>query len=412
MGGPAAVAGDEQAPKRMRYLIVAAACALALVAYVHRLGFGRALPRIGLSTAEAGWLTAAFMVAYGAFEVPLGRLGDRFGSRRLLVLIVLGWSAATALVGLATLVPAGWVLPLLLLLRFFFGACQAGGFPLIARLLTDWVPRGERATAQGFVWTASRLGGMIGPLTIGPLMDSFSGWGIALALTAGLGPLWCIGFWPWSRDRPAGDGAVPGHAHMPWARLLRSRDVWGLCLMYAGVAFGANFYVGMLPQYLEKGRGLSSDATTWLAAMPFGCGMVACVAGGVLSDGLIRRTGSLAWGRRLNGIVALSLGAIGWLAIPWIETTGMLATVLCVVFVCNDLNMGPAWATCADVGERYAGTVGGAMNMMGSLAGALGSVAAGHLAPQGYFALYAGGFLVAAASWLVIDPRRRLTQDA
>ena len=37
----------------------------------------------------------------------------------------------------------------------------------------------------------------------------------------------------------------------------------------------------------------------------------------------------------------------------------------------NDFVMPAAWAGCMDVGGRYAGTVSGAMNMMGSIAGAL-----------------------------------------
>ena len=43
----------------------------------------------------------------------------------------------------------------------------------------------------------------------------------------------------------------------------------------------------------------------------------------------------------------------------------------------NDAMMGPAWASCADIGERHAGTLSGAMNMTGAFLGAAGMTLAG-----------------------------------
>ena len=45
----------------------------------------------------------------------------------------------------------------------------------------------------------------------------------------------------------------------------------------------------------------------------------------------------------------------------------------------NDFVMPAAWAGCMDVGGRYAGTVSGAMNMFGSIAGALSPLVVGYL---------------------------------
>ena len=45
----------------------------------------------------------------------------------------------------------------------------------------------------------------------------------------------------------------------------------------------------------------------------------------------------------------------------------------------NDFVMPAAWAGCMDIGGRYAGTVSGAMNMMGSIAGALSPLVVGYL---------------------------------
>ena len=45
----------------------------------------------------------------------------------------------------------------------------------------------------------------------------------------------------------------------------------------------------------------------------------------------------------------------------------------------NDFVMPAAWAGCMDVGGRYAGTVSGAMNMFGSMAGASSPLVVGYL---------------------------------
>ena len=90
----------------------------------------------------------------------------------------------------------------------------------------------------------------------------------------------------------------------------------------------------------------------------------------------------------------------------------VVAVVLCLIFFCNDLNMGPAWASCADVGERYAGTVGGAMNMFGNLFGACSMLMAGYLFRLGesktLFAVYAGCFVLGSLAWLMVDVTKPL----
>ena len=45
-----------------------------------------------------------------------------------------------------------------------------------------------------------------------------------------------------------------GHGAIPWTKMLRSRSVWALCLMYGCGGFAANFFVTYLPSYLRKQR--------------------------------------------------------------------------------------------------------------------------------------------------------------
>jgi sugar phosphate permease len=425
-----------QRPSRVRYQVLVAACTAAAIAYVHRNGFAVALTDVAadfhLEDRHKGYLSAAFLLAYGAFEVPCGVLSDRFGVRALLPLLVIGWSVLTGAVAIGLWLP-GWWMPfaVLLALRFLFGACQAGLFPALSRMMTDWMPLKERATAQGFIWMASRVGGAAAPHLFPWLVVLCSAWQPCLWALAGLGLIWAAAFWPWFRNRPdemravneaerrliAKERAVSsGHVHIPWRRLLRSRNVWMLCAMYGCVGFAANFFITLLSDYLIHHRHVTLDQKAWLASLPFACGVGACIAGGYLSDRLSRLWLGRKWGRRINGMIGLSIAAIALLATIWVDDIVLLGLLLCLGFAGNDLNMGPAWAACADIGERHAGTVGGAMNMVGNIIGAVGMALAGRLLDANLdalvFILFACSYTLAAICWLGIDASKPLETSA
>jgi MFS family permease len=463
--------GKEAAPaSRVRYCVLAFACALAVVTYIQRLGFvsvgsPHIMKSAGLDPADMGNLAAVFLVAYGLFQVPGGLLGDRFGGRHVLTLLVLGWSLVTGSVALTVLLPAVAALQFtfLLIVRFLFGALQAGGFPVLGRIIADWMPVGERGFAQGSIWMVSRLGGFLIPFLFIWFFRVSGGLALPFILMACLGLLWCGAFWPWFRNRPeempqvnrgewewiaTGRPLLKQSRSVPWSRMARSLSVWSLCLMYGCTGFSGNFFTSMLPIYLSEYRvhavdavdvaqsliiptGLGDDfllpaqATTrmvesvenskwtaWLQGLPLAGGAVSCVLGGALSDWLIRRWGNRKWGRRTVGAFGLTLAGGAFLSVLWAEPLWLLGLLLTLTFFGNDLTMGPAWASCADIGERYAGTLSGTMNMIGALLGACGMKLVGHLLLSGQpalmFVILAGVYFLAALCWFGVDVTKRL----
>ena len=69
----------------------------------------------------------------------------------------------------------------LLALRFLFGMFQAGTFPLLSRLMADWMPTTERGSAQGFIWMCSRAGGVLAPMVMVWLFHRLGNWRSPLA---------------------------------------------------------------------------------------------------------------------------------------------------------------------------------------------------------------------------------------
>jgi MFS family permease len=157
---------------------------------------------------------------------------------------------------------------------------------------------------------------------------------------------------------------------------------------------------------------LSEEEAKWLSSVPLACGIVACVAGGLLSDWIVRRTGNRKWGRRWHGLVGYGCAGLAILSTIWVRDVWALGALLSAAFFFFDLTMGPAWAACADIGERHAGTVGGAMNMIGNFGAAAGAKMAGYLFGKeigGFagneivFVLFACSFWLGALSWLRVD---------
>jgi MFS family permease len=383
-------------------------------------------------------------------------MGDRWGSRKVLTGIVLWWSIFTALTGCVWafdlesgqhLSLGSWSIPLILdafvmmlLLRFFFGAGEAGAYPNITRVVSDWFPFHERASAQGCIWMCARLGGAVAPLVLGRLTIAL-GWRQAFLILGGMGLVWATVFAWWFRNRPeqmaecneaerelirAGrtDGPSVGHSFPPVSALAGNLTVWALGSAAFWVCFGWYFYPTWQPKYLIDVHGF--DPQGWaqevLTGLPFLCGAVGCLVGGRLSDVLVRRLGR-RWGRSLLGLVGFLGAGLCVLATGVATAAWQAVTLLCLAFLVNDLAIPVIWAASADVGGRYAGTVAGLMNMIGAggamLSPALipyvrGWLPAGTPPAQEWQWIFSGlalAWFLGAASWLFIDASRPLVSE-
>ena len=124
--------------------------ALAAITYLDRVAIGVTRPYIArdldLTPTQMGYVFSAFYLSYALFEIPTGWWGDKVGTRKVLTRIVCWWSAFTVLTGFA------WSYSSLLLIRFLFGAGEAGAWPNVARTFSRWFPRRDRGTVQGHVF--------------------------------------------------------------------------------------------------------------------------------------------------------------------------------------------------------------------------------------------------------------------
>lgn len=406
---------------KYRYRVLAACFFLAIITYVDRVCISVAGNEIkddlGLSLEQWGWVLGAFVLSYGLFEMPAGAMGDRLGPRKVLTRIVVWWSIFTGLTGLAQ----GF--KQLVLVRFLFGAGEAGAYPNMSVVISRWFPSGERARAQSVVWMASRLGGALAPVLVIPIQQAY-GWRASFFIFGVIGMVWAVTWFWWFRDDPRKKAGVTeaelqeidegrtasDPAPTPWRHLFAQPNMWWIMLMYHANAWCGFFYLTWLHIFLSKGRGFNAQELIAYSWMPFVVGAGANLVGGFAGDALVRRVG-IKWGRRLVGCCALSAAAVFLTATIFVENKVLAVALLALAYGCSDFAMPAAWAVCLDVGHRHAGVVTGAMNMAGQIGSFLTTVLFGYIvvAFDSYNApLVPIAFMsvVGALAWLKIDPTR------
>jgi MFS transporter, ACS family, glucarate transporter len=395
---------------RVRYGVLALVSVLSMITYLDRACFGVAAPIIASelslpSVADLKWVFTAFAIAYAVFEIPAGWLGDVWGPRSTLIRIVIWWSLFTALTGVVGLKYGSTIiggLGTLIVLRLLFGAGEAGAYPNITRALHNWFPADRAATAQGWVWMSGRLAGGLTPL-IWMLLVAGTSWTAPIVSWRGaflmfglVGVIWCVVFALFFRNHPRTHRLVnqaelqeiernketaEAELVIPWASFLRSTNLYLLCLMYFCMVYGWYFNITYLPSYLRNRYQLepSSVVTAIYQGAPLWIGALSCLAGGLVVDWLMRRTGNRRKSRRILGVTAEGMCALCWLAATLAPNVHLFVAAVALAALCNDMTLASAWATCQDIGQRFTAVTSACMNTIGTVGAALSGWMTGSL---------------------------------
>ena len=411
-------------PMRYRHWVLILLSLLSAITYLDRVCISVAGPRIQqelrISPQSWGWVVGVFAIAYGLFELPGGLMSDRMGPRRVLTRIVLWWSAFTILTGRVS------NYSLLLLVRFCFGAGEAGAYPGASSSISRWFPVAERARAFGIVWMASQAGGALAPLLVVPIQAMY-GWRASFYVFGLLGVVWSAVWFLWYRDNPlektgitaAELAEIAGNSRretipLPWRRVFRQPNFWAVLGVALTYCYAMYFFLAWLPTYLVKGRGFSEQELT-LSTAPFLLGVAANAAGGWVGDMAVKRVG-LRMGRRAVGIAGLTLAAASMLGAAFVPGKYGVLLLLALGYAGITFQQPSVWAVCLDIGKRHAGAVSGAMNTAGQFGSFLLSISFGYFLTRfGSFDLalipIAGALLAGAGLWFVVDPNRELLPE-
>lgn len=384
-----------------------------VINYMDRTNVAVAAPALreefGLTPAQMGLIFSAFAWTYSALQIPGGLVADRVRARLLYPILLVGWSVATlaqaAASGLASLVGA----------RIVIGAFEAPSFPLNNRIVTEWVPPQNRASAIAFYTSGQFLGlALLAPLLVA--IQDWAGWRGLFIITGLIGIAWALVWYAVYRDPPQAalkrpskeisrDNAQPGLSQAGLSALLTNPNLVGIYLGQFCLGTLTIFFLTWFPTYLVDYRGIEFAQSGWLAAIPFLAAFAGVLVSGNLSDWLIRRGFSAGLARKgpvLTGML-LSTAVFG---ANYTDDTALALLFLSIAFFGNGL-ASIAWVFVSLLAPKgRVGIVGGIFNFCGALSAVVTPLAIGLLVDGENFApalTYIGVFaLLGSASYLFL----------
>ncbi len=191
-----------------------------------------ALPTIGKEFATdavtLSWVTTVYLLAAAVFLVPLGRVADITGRRRVFLIGIIGYTAVSILCSLAPSVQV------LIVLRGLQGLTDAMIFGTSLAIVTSVYPPRERGRALGVTVAAVYSGGALGPF-LGGLLTKAAGWRSIFMLTAVLGAI-VVALTLWK---------MRGE----WAEARGQKMDWLGSVLYGAGLFGIMYGFRLLPEF-------------------------------------------------------------------------------------------------------------------------------------------------------------------
>jgi ACS family glucarate transporter-like MFS transporter len=339
---------------------------LSMITYIDRACISSAKDPIaadlGLSDSAMGMVFGAFALGYALAQIPSGWLADRIGPRITLASVVTAWSALTALTG------AAWSLTSLVVIRFLFGAGEAGAFPGGVRAIYNWLPAHERGRANGVLFSGSRIGAAVSfPLFAWMLAEWH--WRTAFVILGAAGVVWALGWLAWFRDYPENPpprDAAPAVAQIALGDVFRSGPMALAMTQYFAGNFTFFICLSWMHPYLKNEYKLTNQEAAAYTMIPLLLGATAQWVSGLIVDRLYRSR-HRSWSRRLPAIVGFGLAAAGIAAVTLMDSPAAAVACFTLATFGADMTISPSWAFCTDIAGKNSGSVSAAMNMLGNI---------------------------------------------
>jgi MFS transporter, ACS family, glucarate transporter len=416
----------------VRWFLVFWLFVLSAVSYLDRVNISIAVGPIAesyhLSDVQMGPVFSAMLFGYALFQTVGGRLADRFGPRRVLAGGVLWWGVFTSLTAMVPAKITGAIF-IFVVVRFLLGAGEAVIYPSANQFIARWIPTSERGIANGWIFAGVGAGAGLTPLLITQIMVRY-GWRTSFWVCSIIGFAAGVVWFVMARDSPGEHAGVSAaelavirsgltqdgprndpKALVPWRRVIQSKEVWAITLSYFCYGYVAWIFFSWFYRYLSKVRGLDLKASALYTMLPPVAMLAGSVVGGAINDRLSKRLGSRV-GR--CGVAVFAIAAAGvFIALgSQVQSARLASVVLAGGAGSLYLSQSSFWSVTVDIAGASAGSVSGFMNMGNQIGAAITATLTPWIAARfGWttsFLVAAGLCVVGAASWLVVDPTRRL----
>src|SRR5258707_12406067 len=341
---------------------------------------------IGWSEAQYGYVNTAFQAAYAIGLLVVGRLMDRFGTRKGFSFAIVFWSVAAMGHALARSAFGFGTA------RFALGLGEAGNFPASIKTIAEWFPKKERAPAPGIFNAGSNVGAIVAPLVVPSIAINY-GWQWSFIIARTLRFSW-VPFWTTTYRRPEehprlsraelayiqSDPAEPA-TKIPWARLVPHRQTWAFAIGKFMTDPIWWVYLFWMPKFLNTNYGLKITQIGLPLVVIYDSADFGSIGGGWRYLTLIKR---------------------GW-SVNKARKTAMLVCALAVVPVMFAARASNLWVAVAFVSVAAAAHQGWSANMFTMASDMFPRRAIGSVVGIGGMAGAIGGMLIASTVGLILQ---------
>ena len=412
----------------IRLLLVLSTFLLTVLLYIDRACISAAKDDIcsdlGLSLTDFGWVMAVFTLGYALFQAPSGKLADKYGPRSVISGIVVVWSVLTAITGTA------WNYISMLVIRFFFGAGEAGAFPALSKVVYNWFPVKERGIVQGINFSGSRLGAAFA-LPLVAWMITAIGWRFSFLVFGLFGVVFAALWYLFFKNKPEESNtlgevekkyimanrqqqSIEKSASLSFSKIILSRNMLMNMVQYICSNFTFYFTLTWMFPFIKQKFGLSPVEAGLYSSIPLVAGAAGNWLSGLLVDYIYRKKG-LKSSRKIPAVIGFILASFGMVMVTQSASGTMAVVFLAVAVFGADMTLSPSWAFCIDIGKENAGLVSGTMNMAGNLGAFVTILVYPYLfewtgSNVPFFYIAAAMSAVAIVMWSLMSPEKVLAE--
>jgi len=332
-----------------------------------------------LTTLDYSRITSAFLGSYAVMYAVSGKLIDRLGTRRGLMIFVSCWSIANMLHAFAGSVTQFRIF------RFLLGAAEPANFPGGVKAVSEWFPMHERALAVGIFNAGTALGSALAVPLVSWIALTW-GWRYAFVATGAVGFVW-VAVWaifyrlPQAHPR-LGDAERqlllseaksveeddPGPVSI--RRLLSMRETWGCILARVLTDPVSYFLFFWTPKYFQQDRGFNLAKVGSYIWIPYVALTLGNIASGAVPRYLISRGWTVDRARKTTMLVVSCLMPIGCLLVTRVSSPTVAIALMAAIMFGH-----AAWGNITLPAEvfpkRVVGTVSGFGGALGAAVGAV-----------------------------------------
>ncbi|MEO5321641.1 MFS transporter [Arthrobacter sp. CC3] len=373
---------------RIRWYLIALLVIGGIVNYLDRNNLSIANTTIakefGLNTLQMGLLLSAFSWPYAIANLPAGYLVDRFGPKKMFAWAAGLWSIVSMLSALAN------SFGFLYAARVALGISESPFFTSGLKVADKWFNKTERALPVSIVNTGSQIANAIAPPLLTFLMLTMTWRGMFVVIGAFgivIALVWLrIYRDPTMKEQFIIKGAEfeeqqqPKERQAGWGELLKQKNTWFMVLGAFGIFYTVWVYLTWLPSYLQTARGFSLSQIGWLAGLPFLCGVIGVLTGGILSGKLIKRGVPTITARKIPIVGGALLAAAAVLPVAYVENTALAIVLLSVGYFAAQVPIGVLWTLASDIAEsNQVASLGAIQNFGGFLGAAVAPIVTGFI---------------------------------